>query len=579
MRKKIVLLFTALATIAFQACKSTSDNTTKTKPYERKPITEVKAEDLKIDALAIDAKSQVELGNYDEAIALYQTIIKQKPDYAVAYYELGNLYYAFGRIDLAIAATEKADQIAKNNEWYKIQLTELYRKTDNSKKLIGVYNELIKLKPSVLEYYYALGNAYTLSGKITDAIGVFNRVEKMVGVTEPVSLQKQKLWNAVGEKEKALKEVERLSETYPQERKYYAIMAEQYMQQKQYPKALENYNKMLALDTTDEYIHISLAEYYKKTGDSEKAYRELKKGFQNPKLDIRSKRQILGAFYDSEEFYTTKSQYAFDLAETLISQDPDSASYSVFYGDILMRQKKYERASVHFRKYLETDSTENDVWEALVHCDNEIGNDSLLLSDSRRASKIFPTEPLYYYMQGFVLGNQRKYTEAIGILEKSLSCGFSNPFLEYAVYATLGDFYHEVGDNANSDLNYSRYLEKIPDEVSVLNNYAYFLAERGENLDSACRMSKKTVDKEPENATYLDTYAWILYKMQRYPEAEVYMQKALGNSKKESATLYHHYSQILKALGKDTESEKASAKWLELKLKEEGLNVKVTAEE
>lgn len=579
MKRTVACFFTILAIFVLQACKSTSqDKVSKSRRYERKPITEVKSEDLKLDAMAIDAKTQVELGNYEEAIALYQTIIKQNPDYAVAYYELGNLYYAFGRIDLAIVATEKADRIAKDNEWYKIQLTELYRKTDNSKKLIDVYNELIKLKPSVLEYYYGLGNTYTMSGKIHDAVGVFNRVEKMVGITEPVSLQKQKLWNALGEKEKALGEIRQLSEAFPNERKYYAILAEQYMQQKQYRKALENYEKMLALDTTDEYIHISLAEYYKKTGDPEKAYQELKKGFQNPKLDIRSKRQILGAFYDSEEFYVTKSEYAFDLAETLISQDPDSASYSVFYGDILMRQKKYDRASLHLRKYLETDSTENDVWQALIHCDSEMGNDSLLLSDSRRASKIFPTEPLYYYMQGVVLGNQKKYADAIGILEKSLSCGFGNPALEYAVYATLGDFYHEAGDNARSDLNYSRYLEKFPDELPVLNNYAYFLAERGENLDSACRMSKKTVDKDPENSTYLDTYAWILYRMQKYPEAEVFMEKAMKYSKRESSTLYYHYSRILEALGKNAESEKASAKSMELMLKEKGLNVNITTD-
>ena len=579
MKNRLALFFIVLTISVLQSCKTTSTEVTKSKRYERKPITEVKAEDLEIDALAIDAKSQVELGNYEEAVALYQTIIKKNPNYAVAYYELGNLYYAFGRIDIAIAATEKADQLAKNNEWYKIQLAELYRKTDNSQKLIKVYNELIELKPSVLEYYYALGNAYTLSGKIDKGIEVFNKVEKMVGITEPVSLQKQKLWNALGEKEKAQREIEKLSEAFPQERKYYAILAEQFMRQNQYPKALENYNKMLALDTTDEYIHISLAEYYKKVGDHEKAYQELKKGFQNPKLDIRSKRQILGAFYTTEEFYTTESQYAFDLAETVMSQDPDSTSYSVFYGDILMRQKKFNRAAIHLRNYLATDSTDSEVWQALLHCDSEMDNDSLLLGDSRRASKIFPTEPLFYYMQAFVLGNQKQYTEAIAVLEKSLLCKNTNPYLEESIFATLGEFYHEVGDNQNSDLYYSRFLEKNPDEVSVLNNYAYFLAERSENLDSALSMSRKTINKDSSNATYLDTYAWILYKMQNYPEAETFIKKAIENSKTESATLYQHYSEILKALGKNAEREKVFAKYLELKLKEQGLDVKITTEE
>ena len=44
----------------------------------------------------------------------------------------------------------------------------------------------------------------------------------------------------------------------------------------------------------------------------------------------------------------------------------------------------------------------------------------------------------------------------------------------------------------------------------ALNNYAYYLSEKGVDLHKAEAMSYKTIKAEPNNGTYLDTYAWIL---------------------------------------------------------------------
>ena len=96
-------------------------------------------------------------------------------------------------------------------------------------------------------------------------------------------------------------------------------------------------------------------------------------------------------------------------------------------------------------------------------------------------------------------------------------------------------------------------MEYIPNNVQVLNNYAYYLSLREENLERAEEMSKKTIEMFPEEANYLDTYAWILYKMKKYEQAKSWMQKAIDIS--ESKTCYSHMAEILKELGQKEESE------------------------
>ena len=106
--------------------------------------------------------------------------------------------------------------------------------------------------------------------------------------------------------------------------------------------------------------------------------------------------------------------------------------------------------------------------------------------------------------------------------------------------------------------SYEKSLEYLPENVIVLNNYAYYLSLRGENLEKAKQMSEKTLELFPEEANYLDTYAWILYKLKDYETAKIIMLQAIEIA--ESKTFYNHLSDILIQLGELEEAEKYKLK-------------------
>jgi tetratricopeptide (TPR) repeat protein len=125
-------------------------------------------------------------------------------------------------------------------------------------------------------------------------------------------------------------------------------------------------------------------------------------------------------------------------------------------------------------------------------------------------------------------------------------------------YAIMGDILHEKGKFTEAYAAYDSCLQWKPDNISCLNNYAYFLSEEDKDLDKAERMSKKTIDEEPENPTYLDTYAWILFKQQRYEEAQKYIDKVLELSPSPDATLLEHAGDIY---SKTDNTKEAVAFW------------------
>ena len=155
--------------------------------------------------------------------------------------------------------------------------------------------------------------------------------------------------------------------------------------------------------------------------------------------------------------------------------------------------------------------------------------------------------------------------------DKTLLCDFDS---------YLGDLYHSVGEVEKSFQAYEKVLQTQPDNVLVLNNYAYYLSLRSERLDKAKEMALRAVELSPDNATYLDTYAWVLYKLKDYTGAEAQMKKALNLLNSPDGTYFEHYGDILFQLGRKEEAvecwEKAkkaggSSKLLDKKLKDKTL--------
>lgn len=61
-----------------------------------------------------------------------------------------------------------------------------------------------------------------------------------------------------------------------------------------------------------------------------------------------------------------------------------------------------------------------------------------------------------------------------------------------------------------------------------MNNWAYFNAVKGIDLDAAELYASIACAAEPWNATYLDTYAWVLFKKKSYEKAREVIDKALA---------------------------------------------------
>lgn len=559
-----LLTFVLILGFGLTACKTQKDVQSNTTQQSEKK-NDNQGQDPDNSALYIEALKEKSLGNIDKALELFQACVDINSNDAASHYELAQIYNNKGDGTLATHHAEKAVELDNENPWYRLMLARLYRAMGRYSESVEQYEILTNKNPGNIDQLYELANAYLFTWENEKAISTYNKIEDIIGVNEQVIMQKQNLLMQMGKEDEAIEEVKKLTLNFPDETRYYAILAESYLNAGEDEKALETYDKILEIDPEDPYIHISLSDYYRKKGNKEKSYEELKAGFENPNLTIDTKVQILLAYYTVSDLYKDLKEQALELSEILIEAHPDDPKAYSIYADLLYQQDKFEKAREAFKKVLSLDSSKYIVWEQLLFINSELENYEAMLEESESALEFFPQQPLLYLFNGLANYQMNNYEECISSLERGINFVIENNQLMEQFYSYLGDAYHQLKDYENSDKYYEKALDLNPRNSIVLNNYAYYLSNREEQLEKAEEMAAKAVEIDSTNSANMDTYGWVLYKLKRYSEAKEWVGKAINHVGENNPTLLEHYGDILYRLG---EKEEAIKYWK--KAKEEG---------
>ena len=143
-----------------------------------------------------------------------------------------------------------------------------------------------------------------------------------------------------------------------------------------------------------------------------------------------------------------------------------------------------------------------------------------------------------------------KYPLAIEELRKAEILAGDNPDYTMQVLTMRADVYYKMKDFNKAFEIYEQALTLNGEDLTLLNNYAYYLAEQNLKLKEAEEMAKIVINKEKNNTTFLDTYAWVLYKRGKLKEAEKVMSEIINSGQEPDAEWYEHYGYILKKQNK-----------------------------
>jgi tetratricopeptide (TPR) repeat protein len=512
-------------------------------------------EDIRKNALAfskgIECKYQEDVQG---AIKHFEEALKFMPDDAASMFELSEQYVKAGRVEDGLAMIQRAADLDPENKWYQMRLAMFYRTLKQFDQYAAIYERLTEKYPDDTDMLSDLIEAYLVTENYDKAIEKLNLLEKQAGVSALVSEQKVEIYKRQGNTKKVISELERLINENPENTRYYNMLAKVYMENKKEKEAIKLYNQIKALDPTDPYINISLLEYYEQSKEPDKAFDELIEAINNKNLDFNTKANIYDYWFNKHQESKNIDQQALRAGHAFIENYPDNKMGYLVLASYYMNKQDYQPCKDMALKALQYDRGNYAAWQYLVLSEGPLGETDSLKAHAIEALQFYPTQPLFYWFAGVACALKKQDSEAIGYFEKGRKfVTDKNALVDFDSY--LGDLYHSVGEIDKAFQAYDRVLNFNPDDALVLNNYAYYLSLRKENLDKAKDMALHAVELEPNNAIYLDTYAWVLYQRGEYAAAEAQMEKAIKQLKKPDKTYYQHYADILTKVNKPDQAE------------------------
>jgi tetratricopeptide (TPR) repeat protein len=494
------------------------------------------------------------LGDLQKSVFFFKRCLELFPFSDVSYFELSNLFYVAGEIDNAIFFAGKALEIDQGNIWYYYQLARFYREAKDYRKAIDVYENAIVNFPDKHDLYFELAAMYSSESEFQAALSVYDKLEKLIGTDERISLPREHIYMETGEFEKAYFEIQNLITRYPGEARYYGILAELYSSMQMYSEALESYKKLFELDPENGMAQLSISDFYIQRGKFDDAMYYLRAAFRNPGLEYSDKVQVYSALvqdYSLIENYHDKIE---QLGLILIENYPERIMAKAIICELYIYTGEYARASDLLYELYKSAPDNQGFAEQLIAVTSFNEDHMKTIELGRSMINSFPGSGSIHYFLGIAYHNTDETDLAIKTFENALNAEGINQEMKIMVLLYLADLYNQIKDFKKSDRFFERILEIDNTNLIAMNNYAYYLALREERLDLAKEYSFRTVEKSPDNASYLDTYAWILYKLGHYEDALFYIELSYRNGGENSYDIVKHYGEILLKLGKFEEA-------------------------
>ena len=498
-------------------------------------------------------ESKLKSGDLANALQSIEETLEKYPNGAEVYYAKSLLYAQARNFDVALPAAEEAVKIAPENIIYNNHLLELYKSKGDFTSAVELLDEFIKKQPNNPQVYREKIMMQHAGKKSEDALKTYEETKAKFGETDTLDVLKAEILMDMDRPREANEVLQQWRKKKSPIRQVYSSLSYILLDEKKPKEALTVLDEGLAT-TKDDLLYLDMADANMALKKGSQAFENIKKAFQSDAVTFIDKHRVMMNLVNNNKDFT-KDQLQ-DLANTLVLKHPRMPDSHMFKGDILWMRGDLDQAKSLYLTTVSMNPQHVDAWRKLINVELAQNKLDEAIVDGKEALSHNPNNVIITYFVGVAYMMKKDTDNARLFLERALDqSGNENDFVKSMIYGGLGDLYHEIKMESASEVAYEEAIKLDSNNVTVMNNAAYYLSLQKKDLDKAAAYAKKANELEPNSGTFQDTYAWVLFQQGKYQEALVWIEKAIKNSEP-SGVLYDHYGDILIKLGKTKEALK-----------------------
>lgn len=493
-------------------------------------------------------------GDYKQAMDSLDAITVRYPKADEVYFTKAVLYGQMRNADRALEEVNKALEIDPKNEYLSFNIDVNKGKGDIPSAIRSL--DVLMSKEHVNKVALNREKIMLLfnSDKKEDAFSLYKNVREKMGATDTLDIIGATILLDKNDFPAVINVLEPWANKNSPLAQVYSQLAQVYREIKEPKKSFAILNAGV-LNTKDDYLFLDLADEYRLSGKGKLSFDYLKKAFSSKTIDFSEKnRIILSLLGPNSSFSLDQTQ---ELANILVDMHPRVAESHVAKGQVNWMRNDLVGAQSSFSIAVGINPYQIDAWRMLMNVDLAMEQYDQAIEHGGEALHNIPNNPVLLYFSSIAFTLKGNHESARNLMEAALNNGQNeNAVFQSNIYSGLGDIYHSLKMESASDVAYREAISLDSTNVSAMNNLAYYLSLRNQDLEDAARFAETANKLRPNDATLEDTYAWVLFKQGKYADALIWIEKAIKNSSTISAVLLEHYGDILSKNKKNAEAMK-----------------------
>lgn len=500
----------------------------------------------RFDYFFIEAVKQKLMGNSGEALQRLEQCLKINPGSDAAYFQKAQVVMGLGDNIRGKIYARKAHTLAPDNFWYLMMLAGIYYNENNIDSTIIFYEKAVVLYPEKENLLLNLGNLYSANGNYENADLIFKRLDQKYGINETSTVASIKNLMMAKKYNEALEKTNLLLIEYPDEILYNGFLAEIYHAMGENEKATNVYKELLVKNPEDPSIHISYCDFLLNSGNYNELFLFLSKTLLNENVVREEKISLMGRIIENPEIV---NEYSNNIQVALMILEADNLNDDIIVllrPELLIKQNKPEDAALRLEEIISKNPDNYFAWEKLLIVYLDQKNYKKLQEKGKECSTRFNRSFLAKMLYASGATENKDYEIALEELRKAAILAGDSQEMMMQVLSLKADVYYRQKKYKEAFDTFEEALKVDGNDITILNNYAYYLAEQNIRLKDAEMMSERVIKTETDNPTFLDTYGWVLYKRGKLKEAQKVMESVISKEGEHDSVLYEHLGYIFK---------------------------------
>lgn len=511
-----------LVLFIISSCHNSKKGTEQSIFNQRKPFKE----------LFHEANSEKMIGHDDRAIELFEQCLTIEVGNPAVHFALSELYKKQGNNEKSYSHAEIAYTLTPTNKWYVLHFADLCYTREEYSKTADLYAKIITEEKNIdLKFKYV--DVLMKSNRLPEAIKIINEIEVETGKLPELTFTKNDLYLQLGKPIEAQRELDNFINENPNDPEPKIMVAEYYLDIRKFTEAQTLIESIIKADPNYGGAYIMLADLDLRKNDLASAFSNLRKGFADEDVLIERKLEIIQGLVpyteknqiDTEEM-TIGVQSLFDMIyDTSLFNSQLHETYGYFY----LAQNELTNSELQLQKACDINPSNFNTWLQLLSLENQLDNSIALFENGKKATELFPAQPILYLFTGIGAKNLKKYAEAEEWFFLGKDLVVKDPQLSSEMLYQLGDLNYRQGKLAEAESYYDQALMTNKGNVNVYADRALHFLENNQ-VEKAEVEIKKGIAAVPKNSKLFDVYGQILFAKKDFTNAaETFLQALYDN--------------------------------------------------